>query len=649
MEADFSGYATKNGLKCSDGRTILAHAFKDNDGQKVPLVWQHMHNEPANVLGHALLENREDGVYAYGFFNDGDAASTAKNLVKHGDVSALSIYANQLVQKGSNVVHGSIKEVSLVLSGANPGAFIDNVNIAHGDDYVEVDDEAIIYTGLTLEHQETANQQGDNVAETPAPADSSEKTVKDIFDAMTEEEKNVVYFMIGEALKAEADDMEDEEEMAPALAQSDLDENEDVIQHNQEGTNMSRNVFEQNGTAESERTTLSHSQIAEIVADAQRVGSFKEAFLAHAATYGIENIDVLFPDAKSVTPTPEWVKRETGWVAGVINGTRHTPFSRIKSTSADITADEARALGYIKGNMKKEEFFNVAKRVTTPKTIYKKQKLDRDDIIDITDLDVVAWLKAEMRMMLEEELARAILIGDGRDVESEDKIDENNIRPIAKDDPFYAHPINLDAAVEGEALVEAVLRARKYYKGSGNPTFYTTEDVLTGLLLAKDKMGRRLYDNEAALASAMRVARIVPVEVMESEANLVGIIVNIGDYTVGADRGGSVSMFDDFDIDYNQYKYLIETRVSGALTMPKSALVIKKTEGLTEVTPTAPTQVGNVVTIPSVTGVLYTVSGLPVTGDVTITEDTIVDADPTTGYIFPVGATASWNFLFSAE
>lgn len=656
MEADFSGYATKNGLKCSDGRTILAHAFKEQHGVKVPLVWQHMHNEPANVLGHALLENREDGVYAYGFFNDSESANVAKGLVSHGDVSALSIYANQLVQKGANVLHGSIKEVSLVLSGANPGAFIDNVNIAHGDGYEEVEDEAIIYTGLALEHQDMSNQEGDSMAVDTA---SSDKTVKDVFDEFTEEQKNVVYYMIGEALAAETggsmaqSDIESDEETEDES--DDLDANQDHIQHNKEGNTMTRNVFEQNGSTE-EKATLSHSQLQSIVADAQKSGSFKEAFLAHAVTYGIENIDILFPDAKNVSNTPDWVKRRTEWVSSVIGGTRKSPFSRIKSMSADITADEARAKGYIKGNLKKEEFFAISRRVTTPTTIYKKQKLDRDDIIDITDLDVVAWLKSEMRLMLDEEIARAILIGDGREVDDEDKINESNIRPIAWDDEFYAHPVTIDANLSGDAIVEAILRSRSAYKGTGTPTFYTTESILTDLILVKDKMGRRLYSTEAELASALRVSSIVAVEVMETVPDLIGIIVNLADYTVGADQGGNLSMFDDFDIDYNQYKYLIEGRMSGTLTKPKSALVVKRDAGSVSVTPTVPGFVKStgVVTIPSVTGVIYkngdTGATLTAGAQTAIAagESVEIVAVADAGYAFPHNTDADWVFTRNA-
>ncbi len=562
MKFDFSGYATKNDLRCSDGRTIRRDAFKHNDGDTVPLVWQHVHNTPENVLGHAVLENRDDGVYAYCKFNDTQSGQNAKTLVQHGDITSLSIFANQLVQKGTDVVHGAIREVSLVLSGANPGALIDNLSIAHADGvYEDSEDEAIIYTGLPissdeLEHADT-NQ-------------NESKTVQDVFDTLNEEQKNVVYAMLAQVMEDSVKHSEDDDE---------------YLEHNNGGDTMKRNVFDGNATA-SQQPTLSHDQIQAIMEDAERFGSLKESFLAHAQSYGIENIDILFPDARNVTPTPDFIKRDTEWVNGVITGTKHTPFSRIKSTAADITAEEARARGYVKGNLKKEEVIKLLKRVTTPTTVYKKQKLDRDDIVDITDLDVVAWLKAEMRMMLDEEIARAILIGDGRDPASQDKINEENIRPIWKDDDMYSHHVIVDHDTDTEELIEVIIRSRKHYKGSGNPAFYTTTDTLTDMLLLKDKMGRRLYKGVADLQSELRVSKIVEVPVMENQTredddeltdlDLVGIIVNLKDYTVGADKGGQISMFDDFDIDYNQYKYLMETRCSGSLTHPKSALVIER-------------------------------------------------------------------------
>ena len=570
---DFSGWATRNNLKCSDGRTIRKDAFKDNNGQKVPLVWNHQHNEPFNVLGHALLENREEGVYAYCAFNDTEAGQNAKRLVEHGDVSALSIYANQLKQHGGDVIHGSIREVSLVLAGANPGAFIDSI-ICHGE---ESEEEAIIYTGedISLSHADNEDMKEEKPMEDTKKVENKtdNKTVKDVFDTLTEEQKTVVYALIGQALES-------------AGVTDENDENDE------EDNNMKHNVFDQDDMMKG--NVLSHSDMEEIFSDAKRAGSLKEAFLAHNATYGIDQIDTLFPEPKSMNTPPEFIKRDTNWVAGVINGVHHTPFSRIKSMFANITEDEARAKGYIKGKLKKEEVFTLLKRTTTPTTIYKKQKLDRDDIIDITDFDVVAWIKSEMRMMLDEEIARAILVGDGRLTSDDDHINEANIRPIWKDDDLYTikTKITVDASAtdddKAKAVIKAAVKSRKDYKGSGNPVLYTTEDFLTNCLLLEDTQGYRLYKSEQDVATAMRVSRIVTVPVMEnlsrtdSESktrNLVGIIVNLNDYNVGADKGGAVNMFDDFDIDYNQQKYLMETRCSGALIRPYSAIALEMVVG----------------------------------------------------------------------
>ena len=569
---DFSGWATRNNLKCSDGRTIRKDAFKDNNGQKVPLVWNHQHNEPFNVLGHALLENREEGVYAYCAFNDTEAGQNAKRLVEHGDVSALSIYANQLKQHGGDVIHGSIREVSLVLAGANPGAFIDSI-ICHGE---ESEEEAIIYTGedISLSHADNEEMKEEKPMEDTKKVEnnSSNKTVKDVFDTLTEEQKTVVYALIGQALEDAGK----------------TDENDD-----EEDNNMKHNVFDQDEMMQG--NVLSHSDMEEIFSDAKRTGSLKESFLAHAeGTYGIDAIDTLFPEPKSMNTPPEFIKRDTNWVAGVINGVHHTPFSRIKSMFANITEDEARAKGYIKGKLKKEEVFTLLKRTTTPTTIYKKQKLDRDDIIDITDFDVVAWIKSEMRMMLDEEIARAILVGDGRLTSDDDHISETNIRPIWKDDDLYTikTKITVDASAtdddKAKAVIKAAVKSRKNYKGSGNPVLYTTEDFLTNCLLLEDTQGYRLYKSEQDVATAMRVSRIVTVPVMENltrtdseskERTLIGIIVNLNDYNVGADKGGAVNMFDDFDIDYNQQKYLMETRCSGALIKPYSAIALEMVVG----------------------------------------------------------------------
>ena len=572
---DFSGWATRNNLKCSDGRTIRKDAFKDNNGQKVPLVWNHQHNEPFNILGHALLENREEGVYAYCTFNDTEAGQNAKQLVEHGDVSALSIYANQLKQHGGDVIHGSIREVSLVLAGANPGAFIDSI-ICHGE---ESEEEAIIYTGedISLSHADNEEMKEEKPMEDTKKVENKtdNKTVKDVFDTLTEEQKTVVYALIGQALESAGKTDDDNDE---------YDDEED--------NNMKHNVFDQDEMMQG--NALSHSDMEEIFSDAKRTGSLKEAFLAHNATYGIDQIDTLFPEPKSMNTPPEFIKRDTNWVAGVINGVHHTPFSRIKSMFANITEDEARAKGYIKGKLKKEEVFTLLKRTTTPTTIYKKQKLDRDDIIDITDFDVVAWIKSEMRMMLDEEIARAILVGDGRLTSDDDHINEANIRPIWKDDDLYTIKTKITVSAsatdddKAKAVIKAAVKSRKDYKGSGNPVLYTTEDFLTNCLLLEDTQGYRLYKSEQDVATAMRVSRIVTVPVMEnlsrtdSESktrNLVGIIVNLNDYNVGADKGGAVNMFDDFDIDYNQQKYLMETRCSGALIRPYSAIALEMVVG----------------------------------------------------------------------
>ena len=584
---DFSGWATRNDLKCSDGRIIRKDAFKSNDGQKVPLVWNHQHSDPNEVLGHALLENRDEGVYAYCKFNDTESGQTAKLLVQHGDVNALSIYANQLKQQGPNVMHGNIRELSLVLAGANPGAFIESI-IKHGE---ESDEEGIIYTGENIElahsgvgkpsekeetseelkHSEESKEET-KMAEEPKET-GSEKTIGDIFNTLNEEQKNAVYAMIGQALEDKGDDSEGGDE------------------------DMKHNVFDDD--TKNQENVLSHDAMQEIISDAKRYGSMKESFLAHATdieyapssqTYGINTPDYLFPEAHNLNSPPEFIKREMGWVTKVMNGVHHSPFSRIKSMFADITEDDARAKGYIKGKLKKEEVFGLLKRTTTPTTIYKKQKMDRDDVIDITDFDVIAWLKSEMRMMLDEEIARAILVGDGRSTSSDDKINEMNIRPIWKDEDLFT----IKAAVEvsstatadqkAKAFIRACVKSRKNYKGSGTPSLFTTEDVLTDCLLLEDANGRVIYDTEEKLRTALRVKEIITVPVMEGltrtdgESNtlsLMGIIVNLADYNVGADKGGAINMFDDFDIDYNQQKYLIETRCSGALIKPYSAISLE--------------------------------------------------------------------------
>lgn len=561
MEYDFSGWATRNNLKCSDGRVILKDAFKSNDGEVVPLVWNHQHNDAFNVLGHALLENRDSGVYAYCTFNDTESGKNAKLLVEHGDVSALSIYANKLKQQGSNVLHGEIREVSLVLAGANPGAFIDSI-ISHGE---ESDEEAIIYTGEYISLKHSDDKEDDETAKEKTNMEKkkneNEETVEDVFNTLTEKQKKVVYALIGQALEdAQGGDNDEEDEDG--------------------GKNMKHNIFDNDEHYQGD--VISHAEMTAVIADAKRYGSMKDSAIAH----GIEDIEYLFPDAHNLDTPPEFIKRDMGWVTKVMNGVHHTPFSRIKSMFADITEDEARAKGYIKGNLKKDEVFSLLKRSTTPTTVYKKQKLDRDDVVDITDFDVVAWLKTEMRMMLDEELARAFLISDGRLSSSDDKINEQNIRPIAYDDDLYTIKAEVEitsaatAEQKAKAFIRKVIKARKDYKGSGEPTLYTTEDMLTDCLLIEDTTGRLIYDSVQKLASVLRVKEIVTVPVMEGAhgangGDLLGIIVNLSDYNVGADKGGAVNMFDDFDIDYNAQKYLIETRCSGALVKPYSAIAVE--------------------------------------------------------------------------
>ena len=557
---DFSGWATKANIRCSDGLTIMKDAFKHNDGKVVPLVWNHDHNDPFNVLGHAMLENRDDGVYAYCTFNeDTEQGRNAKSLVEHGDVVSLSIFANKLKKQGENVVHGEIREVSLVLAGANPGATIESV-IRHGE---ESDEDAIIYMneGITLNH---AEEKAEEKEDTKMAEEKKDKTIAEVFDTLNEEQKTAVYAIISQIMDDSGEEDDNKEEEKPE---------------------MKHNVFDSETKNEE---TLSHDAMTTIINDGKRYGSLKESFLAHADEYGIKTIDYLFPEATNLNPTPEFIKREMGWVSTVMNGVHHTPFSRIKSMFADITEDEARAKGYIKGKLKKEEVFSLLKRTTNPTTIYKKQKLDRDDVVDITDFDVIAWLKSEMRMMLDEEIARAILVGDGRLSSSDDKINEDCIRPIWKDADLYTIKRTMTVASAADKdiasdFIDEVVRGMADYKGSGSPICFMTEALLTECLLLKDKNGIRIYKDVNEIATAMRVSRIITVPVMEGLTRTSGsdtltlkaIVVNLNDYNVGADKGGSINMFDDFDIDYNQQKYLIETRCSGALTKPHSAIVLE--------------------------------------------------------------------------
>ena len=569
---DFAGWATKNDVRCSDGRIIRHGAFKECDGKTVPLVWNHDHNNPEQVLGHADLENRDSGVYAYCSFNDTPAGKNAKELVKHGDVVSLSIYANRLKQHGSEVLHGAIREVSLVLAGANPGALIESV-ISHGE---MSDEEAVIYTGETLslshaDDEPKPEKEDDNKGDNMPNQNQGDKTVKDVFDSLTDEQKQVVYFLIGSAVEDATENGGDAD-----------DDVEHGDYYDYYGGSMKYNLFSDEGEP---MDTLSHAETAAIFADAKRGGSLKDAVLEH----GIEQIDWLFPEAKNLENPPAWITKPQEWVSTVMNGVSHSPFSRVKTQFANLTEDEARARGYIKGNRKKEQVFSLLKRSIDPQTVYKLQKLDRDDIIDITDFDVVSWIKGEMRGQLDWELARAYLIGDGRETSDDDKIFENHIQPIWTDhDLFTIHALmTLPSATtvdqKAKAFIRSCIKARKNYKGSGNPVLFTTEDMLTDMLLLEDQIGHIIYDSEAKLATALRVSKIVTVPDMENLTRSVdgttrtldGIIVNLSDYRVGADKGGAVNMFDDFDIDYNKYAYLIETRCSGALIKPFSAITIE--------------------------------------------------------------------------
>ena len=585
MKYDFSGYATRNGVRCTDGRTIMKDAFRDNDGTTVPLVWQHDHSDPSNILGKVKLENRPDGVYAFGKFNDTPAAQDAKLAVRHGDITAMSIYANHVKQESGLVQHGNIREVSLVLSGANPGAFIDNVSIAHGDETLTLDDEIVIYSGEEFAHNDSEEKTEVSPVEPEetefehkeapmadtemkdAPKAGAEeeggKTVQQVIDSMTEEQKKVLYALVGMAAEGEGDDEEVEQS---------------------EGDYGMYNAFEGDGDNEFRHADEFVSNEFDAVFDeAKRNGRFSDAVIRHAQDYGIKNIDILFPDAQAIRNTPDFYGRRTEWVNTVLNGTQHVPFTRIKSMYADITADEARARGYTldRNNNKRkiDEVFNVLKRVTTPQTVYKKQKLDRDDIIDITSFDVVAWLKQEMRIMLDEEIARAVLVGDGREVSDESKIRTDSIRPIAFDDDVYTIKVNITDPTDVTAMIDQVTQAQVNYRGSGSPTFFASPSLVAKMMTQRDQLNHRMYSTRNDLASELSVSNIVDVPILDTAKGtdgkyVLGIIGNLKDYTIGADRGGNVSMFDDFDIDFNQQKYLMETRCSGAITLPKSFIAI---------------------------------------------------------------------------
>ena len=603
---DFGGWATKNNIKCSDGRTILKDAFKQNDGQKVPLVWNHQHNDPSEVLGHALLENREEGVYAYCKFNNTESGQTAKSLVTNGDVDKLSIYANRLKTHMNNVMHGCIREVSLVLAGANPGAFIDTV-ISHGED-AEAEEEGIIYTDEYIETIEHSDDESDKKGETDMEDENkkvdeekkdenNEKTIQEVFETLNEEQKNAVYAIVGQALEHN-DDSEDEskddskDESEDDSENKDNDSEDNSENNNDEGEeDMKHNVFDNDKNNDE---VLQHSEIlASAIQDAKKYGSLKESVIEHAAINNITDIGKLFPDATALNKEPIMIEKDQTWVGKIINTIKHTPFSRVKVTMGKMTEPQARAKGYIKGNKKTNIQMAALNRIVTPTTVYIKNEIDRDDVIDITDFDVVAWQKREMRKELDKELALAALLGDGRDISDNDKINEQNIIPIIKDVDTFTIKYTITEGVDykqannsasnndsfTKGIIRAAIRSRKEYKGSGSPTFFTTEDYLTDMLLIEDQNGRRIYESLAQLALALRVKEIVTIPEMEQEAykDIVGVIVNMADYTMGADKGGSVNMFDDFDIDYNQMKYLMETRCSGALTVPYSAIVLKKT------------------------------------------------------------------------
>ena len=682
MEPDFGGYATKFGVRCSDGRTITAEAFKHMDGAQIPLLWSHQHSTPENVLGHSILEWRPDGMYCKNFFNDTKAAEAAKLVVEHKDIDSMSIYANKLVERNLNVLHGDLIEVSLVHKGANPGARIDFVQIQHGfgDDAVlqTLADEAVIYTDAKIELQHAA---------------TTTKTFQDVYDSLDADQRELVNVMVSKALQDNTAQHSDDDKHAadgdggkddkPDTSTEDdkkdaTTENRDSVVEHSEGREMAtRNVFENNkqvavqGTLihNDEGKVLSHSDLktiaSNVFADLKKGGTFRESVLAHAGEFGITNIEVLFPDAQLIDNKPEWLTREMAWVNRVIGGTNKLPFSNIRSMHADLTQDDARAKGYIKGTLKKEQFFAITQRTTGPTTIYKKQRLNRDDIIDITGFDVVAWIWQEMRFMLLEEIARAILIGDGREIDDPDKISETNIRPIAYDDTFYTDVVSVAANVSGQDLIDSVLRRRQYYKGNA-PTAFMTTSVLMDLLLVRNSIGERIYKTVADVAAALLVQDIVEVPVMENAmrdgAEVQMVLVNLRDYSVGSTRGGEVTTFDDFDIDYNQFKYLIEGRMSGALSKAKTAQVVIRGTGTlivtTNVVPTFNNSTG-VITIPTVTGVTYKVAVAGPLGAVDTTlsagaqtalttgQSQAIKAVPNTGYYFPHNYDQDWTFTKS--
>lgn len=664
MEPDFSGWATKANLKCSDGRTIMPGAFKHMDGQQVPLVYQHGHRDVNNILGYAVLKHMPEGVRADGYFNSTAAGQNAKELVKHGDLKSLSIFANNLQESGQNVTHGNIREVSLVLAGANPGATIDHVNIRHSDGSTyQLEDEVVIYTGENLFHA------GDST-----PSDGT--SPQEIYDTLTPEQQELVNMLVENALEvgkesdAEGDTDADAEDVAEAAAEHSEDNSGEGDLSHKEGDNpVTRNVFDQTDKVVDPtqgKHVMQHSEVQGFFEDAKKLGSFDQALEKYALAHAVEPIDVLFPNYQNLDRTPQYLTRRMEWVDGVLSACSKTPFSNIRSIVADITMDEARAKGYIKGNLKKEEWFSVSKRTTSATTIYKKQKLDRDDIIDITDFDVVSWIKSEMFVMLKEELARAILVSDGRDVSDQDKILDPagnssgpGIRSIINEHDVYKTDVHVNVGDANSSMLEvadAIMASMRFYKGTGTPTFYTTWPVLTSFLQVKDGFNRRMWNNASDLASYLGVSEIVKVEAMETTPNLFGVIVNLSDYNLGTNKGGEITNFDFFDIDYNQYKYLTETRVSGALTKPKSAIVVWSTSASDVLaTPSVPTfnKSTGVVTIPTVTGVVYknddTGATLTAGAQTALTADQTlnVQAHAAAGYYF-ASDPQQWSFHMPA-
>ncbi len=658
-EADFSGYATKAGLECSDGRTITPEAFAHQDKVTVPLVWQHGHNSPLNVLGHAVLEAREDGIYAYGFFNETEAGTASRTLVQHGDINKLSIYANKLKHAARNVTHGVIREVSLVLAGANPKALIDYVRLQHSEDpndYTLAEDEAVIHMGLEFEHGSVDS----NVFDEDDDNELSHATLKEIFEGFTDEEKNVVYYMIGTAV---------EEAQKGELAQAEPTTEGDLV-HQEGSDTVKRNVFDQTDAGKGGADTLSHDDMKGIFKRADKMGSFRDALDEYALAHSISNVSALFPEAKAATTRPEWIRRDDSWVMTVLNGAKKLPYTRIKNWFADLTLEDARAKGYVTGEFKKEQWFEISQRTTRPTTVYKKQRMDRDTMLDITEFDVVVWLWEEMRFMLQEELARAILIGDGRPVDHDDKIkdpagatDGEGIRSILNEHEVYTTKVTInlaDADSDHNEIIKECLRARKKYKGSSGPLFFTTNAIAVEMLLLEDTTGRRLYNTMQDVAAALMVSRIVEVEPMEEAAyeRVIGIFVNMNDYSIGTDKGGEITTFDDFNIDYNKYTYLIETRLSGALVKYKAALVVMKpgADSATGdddalVTPNKPSFVAStgVVTIPSQTGVVYkndkTGATLSSGAQSALANGAylFVRAEPASGYYFRTND-FKWNF-----